>query len=478
MDLENPELVISSSSSSSEPLAASVPAFVAQQAQQTRKDRYRDASYPLGPIGGRNWDDFANYMNLVAQRKSQLQREAKIAKDNDEYEPPGPYQGYNIGDITSLADIVGHRNKGIKFKPEWNARLATEAWLDKQRANHPDDLTWQRWGVDELDLDDDPRTPDNVVVYSDKTAGKVKAIDGYHLESRQGKERKRAYYSDYPTREERQQVDPKERSRLKAYYRKYPTKSEQIKHPLTEDWKAPQSAFNLVRDKVKELLNIVGFTIYSKNNPDGTMKQTKFMTLLGKLASIAYKMVLRAVLKRDPDDPENKTAKEQNKLKADLLEQDVNKRTLLDALIDSNYRLHFSKGAIQQILNAIGGIKYKLITKDINGVNVEVFEIEDDEVLKAKSGEAAVAPTYLTKAEMKARTEGRRTTFAPTPLRAARNWGDFTNMLNSGWEPVRGAWGEGFDDENVGSSSSSSSSSSSGPIGTPLKAFRSGLSQK
>jgi hypothetical protein len=41
---------------------------------------------------------------------------------------------------------------------------------------------WDKWGVVEADLDNNTDTRDNVIVYDDFAAGKIRSIDGYSTE--------------------------------------------------------------------------------------------------------------------------------------------------------------------------------------------------------------------------------------------------------------------------------------------------------
>jgi hypothetical protein len=80
-----------------------------------------------------------------------------------------------------------------------------------------------KYAVEKADLDDNPYTRDNVIVYSDRNLGKIYSIDGYQFTSGQKKINQRNIYSVFPVREVRSDVLNSEyRSDLKAWLRKYP----------------------------------------------------------------------------------------------------------------------------------------------------------------------------------------------------------------------------------------------------------------
>jgi beta-mannanase len=81
-----------------------------------------------------------------------------------------------------------------------------------------------KYAVEEADLDDNPDTRDNVIVYSDKDLRKIHSIDGYQLTSGQKKVNQCNIYSALPVKEVRSDVtNSAYKSDLKAWLRKYPT---------------------------------------------------------------------------------------------------------------------------------------------------------------------------------------------------------------------------------------------------------------
>jgi hypothetical protein len=101
----------------------------------------------------------------------------------------------------------------------------------KARTNQEQQM-WNRWEVVEADLDNDKTTPDNVVTFSDRARGRIRAIDGYELMPRASKEVNRTFYSHFPNPTDRHRIDDKTRRELRSWYRKYPTPQEQAQHPF------------------------------------------------------------------------------------------------------------------------------------------------------------------------------------------------------------------------------------------------------
>jgi hypothetical protein len=78
--------------------------------------------------------------------------------------------------------------------------------------------------VEEADLDNNPDTRDNVIIYSDKNLDKIHSIDWYQLTSGQKKINQHNIYSAFPVREVRSNVmNSAFKTNLKAWLNKYPT---------------------------------------------------------------------------------------------------------------------------------------------------------------------------------------------------------------------------------------------------------------
>jgi hypothetical protein len=135
--------------------------------------------------------------------------------------------------MENLAEIIGLRNRGIKFTPDLNAANTAQMWINKKKAMAPSDTILaelNKYKVEEADLDNNPDIRDNIIVYSDRNLGKIYSIDGYQLTSGQKKVNQRNIYSAFPVRKVRSDVmNSVYKTDLKAWLRKYPTPKQQKK---------------------------------------------------------------------------------------------------------------------------------------------------------------------------------------------------------------------------------------------------------
>jgi hypothetical protein len=84
--------------------------------------------------------------------------------------------------MENLAEIVGLRNRGIKFNPELNTASTVQMWINKRKTKVPSDAALaelNKYKVKEVDLDNNPDRRDNVIVYSDRNLVKIYSIDRY-----------------------------------------------------------------------------------------------------------------------------------------------------------------------------------------------------------------------------------------------------------------------------------------------------------
>jgi hypothetical protein len=102
-------------------------------------------------------------------------------------------------------------------------------------------------------MDNDPRTPNNVILFSDQAQGKIKTIDGHYLIPRERKELDRSFYTALPTPAERVTVDPQLKKTLKQWYRKNLTPELQRKSPFAT-FVPKVSAFQFVRNTIGDAL--------------------------------------------------------------------------------------------------------------------------------------------------------------------------------------------------------------------------------
>jgi hypothetical protein len=89
-------------------------------------------------------------------------------------------------------------------------------------------------------------------------------------------------------------VDDKTRRLLKQWYRKYPLAKDQALNPF-EDFVPELSPYQMLRERLGELLDIIGIKIRSKNNPTGNISVTHYMSLLQKLTSALYPVILKTL---------------------------------------------------------------------------------------------------------------------------------------------------------------------------------------
>jgi hypothetical protein len=207
-------------------------------------------------------------------------------------------KGLDLDDYSKLAGIVGQSNRGIKYAPQFLSKKGAEFWIKKQRskAKTPDEQAkWDRWAVQQADLDEDPDTPDNVLVFSDKYLGRLKSIDGYSLTSTKQKDVLRNYYDMNPDPAERRRIDTHKRAFLKAYFRKYPTAEAQLKNPITT-FNQDVSGFAMIRQMCKEYLASLGLAVYSPTKDTGNLTAPHYMTILQKYTSRTYEQVVKFLL--------------------------------------------------------------------------------------------------------------------------------------------------------------------------------------
>lgn len=263
----------------------------------------------------RSFEAFKNQFSTIPETQRQWRERAQLARlanqQLDEYHavreaqdklrrapgyqaiPRNPYMGYNVDANMDLADVVGKHNLGIKFNPVFNSKPAADDWLEDQRdraVRRGDEKTWERlkdWKIEYEDMDRDPTTIPNVVVYSDFPNKRIKAVDGFMTVPRGKKEALRAQYDIYPTRELRRDnmSKPEERKKLKAYFRKHPNPKTWDAFPY-DKFELPETMFNKIkRVLIAPDLQKAGFTINSSKNPDGSLTVAHYMTIIQKIMS-------------------------------------------------------------------------------------------------------------------------------------------------------------------------------------------------
>jgi hypothetical protein len=158
----------------------------------------------------KNWDDCTAYVDYAAGRKEKAKESDDKRRATGERVAANALSRYNYEGLGALSTPVGNQNLGVKYMPEWVSKASADWWLAHERAkadasgNKKQIDYINKWAVQAADLDNNPDTPDNILLFIDVTQGKVKAIDGYQLVPRERKELDRSFYGAPPDRDIRQ----------------------------------------------------------------------------------------------------------------------------------------------------------------------------------------------------------------------------------------------------------------------------------
>jgi hypothetical protein len=242
----------------------------------------------------RDWTTFEDLMRAGKTRAQEAKTLDDSLRATGERVANSALANYDPDTMFNLAAVVGQKNYGIRHKPYLGSEASARMWLlDKQSKAKPgkEQEYWNKWGIHQADLDNDPSTPDNIITFSDVANGKIRAVDGYELMPRLTKEVQRGYYQALPTPKLRQQTTPEMKRLLRAYYRKFPTPEKQLQNPL-KDFHPKPSAYQLVRDTMSNMLKMFGFKIYSKAQPDGNISGRHYMTILQHITPLFYRHAL------------------------------------------------------------------------------------------------------------------------------------------------------------------------------------------
>jgi hypothetical protein len=317
-----------------------------------RSSLYTSPDIPnIGSINSiTDWGSFGEYINTAEQRKSLAKQLDKERRDAGEKVAANSLSRYDMAGTRKLGELVGNLNVGVKYRPDWVAEPSATEWLknEMRKAERSGDdkqlERLQKWAVRTADLDDDPRTPNNVIMFSDRDQGRIQAIDGYQLVPRERKEGQRAFYSKMPEREARQQADPAVKKFYKQYYNKYPTPDKQAEHPIEKFIpSANKSVFQIVRDEASAILNKLGFIIKKKDNA-GTIIAQHFMPIVQKLSTALYHNMVEGMYPKDvgkgydwEDDPAHiKTKSKQKGIIEDLKRPGTGGRTYWQRYINDD----------------------------------------------------------------------------------------------------------------------------------------------
>jgi hypothetical protein len=218
-------------------------------------------------------------------------------------------QAYNDGQ--KLAYLAGIRNKGINFRPDWNAGETATRWINKkiEKAESKGDEKlkkyYERWGVLEADMDKDPNTPANVIVYSDYDGQIIKSVDGFYLVPPKRKQTLRGYYTNVPDRTLRSEYasDPILQKKIKAYFKTYQTPTDWREYSFNDfRMNEYKSTFQVIREAVRHIFTKNGLTIYKppkagEKKATGSVLLQNYMPLLQKTASMVQNYLIFSFVK-------------------------------------------------------------------------------------------------------------------------------------------------------------------------------------
>jgi hypothetical protein len=186
-------------------------------------------------------------------------------------------------DGDAILYLAGMSNKGIQFRPAWNSTATAARWITKQRAGKQGKL-YADWDVVDEDLDDNPNTPNNVVVYSDYPRDIIKSVDGYYLAGPKKKQTLRGYYTNYPVKDVRSQLstDPEVKKTIKSYFSNYQTPNESKEKPI-ETYERYIPVFQRIREVVTEIFKNHGVKVHTAKSV-GNIVLENYMRLVLKMS--------------------------------------------------------------------------------------------------------------------------------------------------------------------------------------------------
>jgi hypothetical protein len=155
------------------------------------------------------------------------------------------------------------------------------------------------------------------------------------------KEINRAFYTQFPSADDRKKVNDKEKRLLKAWYRKYPTQAGQQAHPF-ETFVPELSLYQIIRDAFMGLLEGWNIRINSKDHPRGQLSAKSYMPLVQKLTGKAYLEILRGIYNLpsnynfETDVQGTKTKRVRKNTTRILTEKDAQGKTFMERYLKAN----------------------------------------------------------------------------------------------------------------------------------------------
>jgi hypothetical protein len=215
----------------------------------------------------------------------------------------------------SLSYAIGRNNLGISYNPYLTNATTAGKWLTKRAQVDP---RYSGWKIHEEDLDDDPNTPDDVVIFDEN--GNPRIVSGYGFNDGESRRRAAVLYSQYPDKRRaaavRRQIKANKHGRLfNNYLKEMSTHATKIvpydnawiqdaleRHPglnpkLYEKQTAYQALVSGVRTELKKLN-------YHINDP-----------MYPEISSDTVKYLWSLVKKANPFDIEKQMSDVKNKIK-------------------------------------------------------------------------------------------------------------------------------------------------------------------
>jgi hypothetical protein len=183
-------------------------------------------AYPPGLVSRlRHDEDYEAPTEMSAYDPNQNYYRAKITANNYPTNDPG----------WNLLKAIGQGNKGVSYNSFLTTEKTARDYLDNLKNKDP---KYSGWGIRKEDLDQDPNTPDDVIIHDSQ--GNPIVVSGYRITSGAGRRKAAILYNQYPTRRSAAHVRAavKRENQQRLFNRWL---SEQSKHarniqPYSEQW--------------------------------------------------------------------------------------------------------------------------------------------------------------------------------------------------------------------------------------------------
>jgi hypothetical protein len=140
--------------------------IIFKKTSMEEKEIYNDDDYIIE-------EDKPTYGQLIGRFRP------KVAPKVEEEEKPRPVRiprfGYEHDDAENLTNLVVHQKRGIRYHPNLTTKEGGVKYLKSRK------LDPKKWKVFKGDYDEDPITPDNVIIFENDIP---RIVDGYTLSGR------------------------------------------------------------------------------------------------------------------------------------------------------------------------------------------------------------------------------------------------------------------------------------------------------